>query len=742
MLTLFEFKLAGPDFAGYPIPYDPENIQGFADEDSMTRFLNVNVSSPVDLGARLVLSHGCDPDNVVPALDTLRYQVSFWCARFVYDATRLGCSPPTGGLPNGPMLCPSECELAVQSFSSLVSDTPACPLALATEDQRTRRTGVVSTFSGYCTAYLNSGQSQCSAGVPQDSGTCGFRVPEVQRALCPRTSGDRCCNDFVASLSSTSTSTTVSSRTTTTSSTVTTTTTTSKNANSNALLDPLTSPAPQTVVVTKTAVIQQTVAALPTETAVKQQSSSPSSSSLSAGTLFGMIFGAIAIVVVGVTVAAMLIIRSRRSSTRLSRQNMFQSSVTPSYSVKSPTYGKPQPPTPGGLVRSKTAPALPYGPASASASSFSTATPLSASGSVPALSAMPSPGIASTRMRADSAASAHVYAAAQLSASANNQYYPPTTPKTPTSATPFMQGTPGNMSPSPYSAGIGMDGAVSGPFSAGARSQQPPLSATPSNPPLSAGLAREHQNRTMAATATSSSTQHTNASPQKSPSLTKLATPQPPPRYSVATANALSAATQPPPLPRIPTTATTATTSANATSGDTAPLVMKVLHAYSPVLADELELKLHQDIIILKCFDDGWGLGMLPSTGAQGAFPLVCVLATAPSQTSLSSATPLTPSTPHAHHLHHHRPLPSATPSDFLPSAMSSPQTPPLHHNPSTASKKSAAGGDLSLIASTIEQQVAAQAKLELLMARSGVVDIGSAGAPLRRGSSRRAVQR
>ncbi|KAI8854956.1 hypothetical protein BC829DRAFT_485911 [Chytridium lagenaria] len=52
---------------------------------------------------------------------------------------------------------------------------------------------------------------------------------------------------------------------------------------------------------------------------------------------------------------------------------------------------------------------------------------------------------------------------------------------------------------------------------------------------------------------------------------------------------------------------------------------MRVIHAYNPTLTDELPLVLGEDIIVLMSFDDGWGLGLNPTTGAQGAFPLVCV---------------------------------------------------------------------------------------------------------------------
>ncbi|KAJ3189072.1 hypothetical protein HK101_008964 [Irineochytrium annulatum] len=62
-----------------------------------------------------------------------------------------------------------------------------------------------------------------------------------------------------------------------------------------------------------------------------------------------------------------------------------------------------------------------------------------------------------------------------------------------------------------------------------------------------------------------------------------------------------------------------------ASAASANPLVMTITHPYAPTLADELELVLGQEIVVLKAFDDGWGLGLIPSTGAQGAFPLVCV---------------------------------------------------------------------------------------------------------------------
>ncbi|KAI9359282.1 hypothetical protein DFJ73DRAFT_121192 [Zopfochytrium polystomum] len=83
-----------------------------------------------------------------------------------------------------------------------------------------------------------------------------------------------------------------------------------------------------------------------------------------------------------------------------------------------------------------------------------------------------------------------------------------------------------------------------------------------------------------------------------------------------------------------------------SSSTASAPLVMRVLHPYAPTLNDELELVVGQEVIVLRAFDDGWGLGTTPSNGAQGAFPLVCVTSGVGSETgsvvsdALSSLAP------------------------------------------------------------------------------------------------------
>jgi hypothetical protein len=49
-----------------------------------------------------------------------------------------------------------------------------------------------------------------------------------------------------------------------------------------------------------------------------------------------------------------------------------------------------------------------------------------------------------------------------------------------------------------------------------------------------------------------------------------------------------------------------------------------ILHSYEAQLDDELTLAMGRQIFMVRSFDDGWGLGVDPITGKQGAFPLVC----------------------------------------------------------------------------------------------------------------------
>ncbi|KAI8616343.1 hypothetical protein BC830DRAFT_1118330 [Chytriomyces sp. MP71] len=54
-------------------------------------------------------------------------------------------------------------------------------------------------------------------------------------------------------------------------------------------------------------------------------------------------------------------------------------------------------------------------------------------------------------------------------------------------------------------------------------------------------------------------------------------------------------------------------------------VVMRVIHAYEAQAQDEVSLKLNQVVILLRQFEDEWGFGVSPVSGAAGMFPLPCV---------------------------------------------------------------------------------------------------------------------
>jgi hypothetical protein len=57
----------------------------------------------------------------------------------------------------------------------------------------------------------------------------------------------------------------------------------------------------------------------------------------------------------------------------------------------------------------------------------------------------------------------------------------------------------------------------------------------------------------------------------------------------------------------------------------TSGVVVRVSTTYDASLPDELNLVLHETLVMHKAFDDGWALGHNPRTGVQGVFPLMCV---------------------------------------------------------------------------------------------------------------------
>ncbi|KAI9335006.1 hypothetical protein DFJ73DRAFT_613681, partial [Zopfochytrium polystomum] len=70
---------------------------------------------------------------------------------------------------------------------------------------------------------------------------------------------------------------------------------------------------------------------------------------------------------------------------------------------------------------------------------------------------------------------------------------------------------------------------------------------------------------------------------------------------------------------------------------DTGVTLLRVIFPYQSTLPDELTLTVGAYVHLLKPFDDGWGLGLDPTTGRQGAFPMVCAVSPEEAESLLAS---------------------------------------------------------------------------------------------------------
>ncbi|KAI9204968.1 uncharacterized protein BJ171DRAFT_502508 [Polychytrium aggregatum] len=65
---------------------------------------------------------------------------------------------------------------------------------------------------------------------------------------------------------------------------------------------------------------------------------------------------------------------------------------------------------------------------------------------------------------------------------------------------------------------------------------------------------------------------------------------------------------------------------------------MKVIESYTPMMTDEVALRLNDIILVEEMYDDGWAIGQNETNGGSGAFPMACVapLSSAPQEARAS----------------------------------------------------------------------------------------------------------
>jgi hypothetical protein len=148
----------GPAFAGYPV------------NKTVTEFvtsLQNNVNNTNAVAQSLIRANICNQD-VVTQIQKMRYQVSIQCAYVVNQAIRGGCPFPQNLPPKGPLLCPQQCDIAIQTQKNLFSNNTVCPSGSRI---------ITQVFIDYCTfvnANLAANGNTCFAAAPDEQKFAGI----------------------------------------------------------------------------------------------------------------------------------------------------------------------------------------------------------------------------------------------------------------------------------------------------------------------------------------------------------------------------------------------------------------------------------------------------------------------------------------------------------------------------------------------------------------------------------------
>lgn len=191
--------VCGPAFEGYLLD---KTIAEFNSN------MSNNVLNATSVASTLVEEGICSPNFVFTAIQLFRYQISMQCGVAVMLSSQNGCPIPSNLLAKGPLLCPSQCNLAISSQASVLHNQTVCPKGDLI---------FTKSFTDYCsfvtTNYPNP-QSTCFASAPSDSNLCGiyssylgFSDNATALTQCATLPNDTCCQTFLKNNSTSPSST-------------------------------------------------------------------------------------------------------------------------------------------------------------------------------------------------------------------------------------------------------------------------------------------------------------------------------------------------------------------------------------------------------------------------------------------------------------------------------------------------------------------------------------------------------
>jgi hypothetical protein len=169
---LDEKTACGPEFYGAPV--EASIYPSYEDfQEQMT-----SLSDPQFLANRFAERYGCvASDNLIRAMNQVRYVRSFWCSAMTYYALAgyspnpPTCKAPTGIVdfrPFGPLLCAEQCSEASTGLINILKDPVLCP------NPNSENTARVLLYERYCIDMSNAmsgndvGKEACIKGTPRD----------------------------------------------------------------------------------------------------------------------------------------------------------------------------------------------------------------------------------------------------------------------------------------------------------------------------------------------------------------------------------------------------------------------------------------------------------------------------------------------------------------------------------------------------------------------------------------------
>ncbi|KAI9343446.1 hypothetical protein DFJ73DRAFT_961132 [Zopfochytrium polystomum] len=640
-LYLDDQSPCGPQYYGYPVATSVQVASlGFSDYASFVARMNSFVNA-TNVGSSFASQYSCQSTpsyDLQEAVSAMRYQMTYYCGNYVLAtlANKLCDLLPVAGTtlhPYGPLICQPSCDAASKWYSGIILNSTVCTNQTITASK-------VQSFEKSCNqtaSFTTNNDNFCVTGLTglvDELDFCGYRSKELALKHCP-TETDTCCKNFLAanptssSITSSSTSSSLPS-----------------SSSQNNAASASNSPAPTT------------------------------SSGANISVIAPIVAGGVALLI-ACAVAAFLVTKRRRSQQESKNAPLsYPHQDGPYYkgnqlNAPAAAFGGPNDNNRHNMNLNTGGSTDYRGPTSARSagnSGFGLVSHQPNSGMSPGgglgsgysnqdhlnfapYSANQIPSASSYAYPSNTALPAPVSAPLSAHSQRSNQYNPPTPshhqPQQPyqphpgiiplassygaaSSADATFGTSASNFGSSASSYGgfnnpVGVSGQSYG-TGTGAAHQNIPAGPAPSYEAVAASMASGRpagrrssiEKPPILLSTTSTRSPGTTAAQNNTAYL-------PPTSADAATAAPAAVAGPPsahlPPSPAVSNTTTPSITSSTQSS----PLVMRVLHPYTPTLADELELIVGQEVVVLRAFDDGWGLGMTPYNGAQGAFPLVCV---------------------------------------------------------------------------------------------------------------------